>query len=271
MTIIRCIGSLTVAATALTATAADLRAEDSKNWELMLGAGAFYAPEYLGSDEYKTEAVPFIEFMWRDTVSFGPGGLGLHYETEGGLGFEASLGYGGGRKESDSAYLTGLGDIDDGAVLSFGMEYDAGPIAPYLEVSKFFQGTEGITAELGVRAMMPLAALTGGGMPDMGDDKEPRGTVLFGGLSAAWGNDDFNQGHFGVTAAQNVSSGLAQYSAGAGVHSASLELGFRTPLSENWSLNGVASYTRILGDAADSPVVKDEDQFGVGMFIGYSF
>jgi MipA family protein len=44
------------------------------------------------------------------------------------------------------------------------------------------------------------------------------------------------------------------------------------PLGGNWSLTGLGSYARLIGDAADSPLVKDRgtaNQFRVGLGISY--
>jgi len=44
--------------------------------------------------------------------------------------------------------------------------------------------------------------------------------------------------------------------------------------SENWHLSGGVVYTRLLGDAADSPVVDDrgsKDQIFAGLGIAYAW
>ncbi|MBI1493540.1 MipA/OmpV family protein [Halocynthiibacter styelae] len=246
-------------------------AEDNSGWDITIGAGGFVSPEYLGSDETETQAVPMLAIEWNDTFFFGPGGLEYKFLNRGDLSFSASLGYDGGRKESDSTYLTGLGDIDNGAVLGFGLEYEVGPIAPYLELNKYQSGTEGVTVQVGVQGMLPLAVLTGNARPGDMEENDRPGVALLADLSATWANDDYNQGYFGVSAAQASASGLSQYSAGAGVNTVDLELGVIVPLGDHWSLNGLASYTKIIGDAADSPIVKDDDQFSVGAFVAYTF
>ena len=43
---------------------------------------------------------------------------------------------------------------------------------------------------------------------------------------------------------------------------------------QNWGLMGLASYKRMVGDAADSPVVEDEgneNQFTGGVLVFYKF
>ena len=45
-------------------------------------------------------------------------------------------------------------------------------------------------------------------------------------------------------------------------------------LIESWSPTGIAGYTRMLGDAADSPIVDDAgdaNQFRAGVLVNYTF
>lgn len=45
-------------------------------------------------------------------------------------------------------------------------------------------------------------------------------------------------------------------------------------LTENWGLTGRLGYKRLLGDAADSPLVEDRgsaDQLSTGLFVNYKF
>jgi len=45
-------------------------------------------------------------------------------------------------------------------------------------------------------------------------------------------------------------------------------------LTENWGITGALRYTRLLGDAADSPLVEDEgdeNQLLLGLLVSYSF
>jgi outer membrane protein len=45
-------------------------------------------------------------------------------------------------------------------------------------------------------------------------------------------------------------------------------------LTEAWSLTGIAAYSRLFSQAADSPIVDDEgneNQFLGGLLVNYSF
>lgn len=43
------------------------------------------------------------------------------------------------------------------------------------------------------------------------------------------------------------------------------------PIGDRWSVMTVAEYSRLMGDASDSPIVKDVNQFSGGLFVVYGF
>lgn len=99
---------------------------------------------------------------------------------------------------------------------------------------------------------------------------------LFVGMETAltFASDDYMESFFGITALDSIASGLSQFSPSAGIKDVEVGLNARYALTEHWSVNGRASYIRLLGDAADSPVVDQEgsaDQFRGGLGLGYRF
>jgi len=42
-------------------------------------------------------------------------------------------------------------------------------------------------------------------------------------------------------------------------------------LSPNWGIFVMSGYDRLLGDAADSPLTEDRDQFRTGLGLAYTF
>ena len=53
-----------------------------------------------------------------------------------------------------------------------------------------------------------------------------------------------------------------------------MSVGVDYALSDNWAITGQVGYARLLGDAADSPIVDDEgsaNAFSAGIFVGYRF
>ncbi len=86
--------------------------------------------------------------------------------------------------------------------------------------------------------------------------------------------DDYMNTYFGVSETGSARSGLAAYTAEGGLKDIGVQATMTYQLTDRWGLVGRASYTRLLGDAADSPIVKDEgsaDQFRGGVGLSFRF
>jgi len=102
---------------------------------------------------------------------------------------------------------------------------------------------------------------------------------LAGGLSvtatagASYADDDYMDAYFSVTQAQSTASlaSLAAYDAEAGIKDVFLGLSTDVPLARSWTLKLSGRYSRLVGDAADSPIVESEDQFFGGLGLSYTF
>jgi outer membrane protein len=93
-------------------------------------------------------------------------------------------------------------------------------------------------------------------------------------IEGTWASDDYMSAYFGIDSADAARSGLDQYNADAGFKDVAFGGALTYRISDSWSLSGLASYTRLVGDAADSPVVKDrgdENQFFGGALVNYQF
>lgn len=248
---------------------------DKDKWEVSVGAGAFYSPKYEGSDEMEISALPYLDIEWDDRVFLSPHqGLGVHVFRGEALTVSTSIGYAQGRSESDDdKNLRGLGDVDGAPTANFHAEYEVGMITPYLGVSQHLGGTDGLQVEVGVESMIPLTSLVGDRKQNHnhnnGDGR--RGLALTLGVSTEWVDDNYAEGFFGVDAAQSAGSGLQQYSAKGGFKSVDAEVGLLYPINDRWALRTAIEYSQLLGDIADSPIVKDSGQLSGGMFLKYTF
>lgn len=93
-------------------------------------------------------------------------------------------------------------------------------------------------------------------------------------VSTGFATDSYMDAYFGVTGAGAVRSGLPAYTASGGLKDVGLGMMATYNLTERWGVLGRLQYTRLLGDAADSPIVTEEgstDQFMAGVGISYSF
>jgi MipA family protein len=225
------------------------------DWNVIVAAGAMYAPKYEGSDEYELVPFPMVSAtIGRFTIS--PGGLDVDVLEANGFKVSVKGGYdmGGGREEDDSPHLRGLGDIDAGAVVGTRASYEMGPMELYASVDKMIGGSEGLLGVVGANVSHNYNAF-----------------ILSAGASATFADDNYMESYFGVTAVQSARSGLPQYEASAGLKRFDIEASVTYMATENWLIRGQAGVGFLAGDAKNSPIVQTDMQPSGMLFVGYRF
>lgn len=248
-----------------------------EDWSVTLGLVGFAGPEYEGSDEVETVASPNLEVVWKDMLFLDLDAITINYYRNDSLVLNAIVSQGDERRESLNASLNGLGNINASTTLTLGAEIDFGFFISYANLTRHIGGTDGAQAIVGVETALPLRMLTGN--PDMenmaltgeSDDLTLIGPLVIAALSADWADDHYTRSFFGVDADQSARSGLPQHTAGAGFKSVNLELSVLYPVSKSWIVQGLAGYSKLMGDVEDSPIVKVSDYIFVGGFINYHF
>ncbi len=240
-------------------------ADSGKDWDIRIGAGALYQPEFEGSSKYTVTPLPLLSVNYRDLVFLQGPMLGVNAFTwrdaTGGSKFQVGplVRYQLGRDEDDSDDLRGMGDIDGSVEIGGFMNYAVGAWSAGLSVFRDVGDShDGLTAKVSAGHRFAFT---------------PR-ISLRSEIFTTWADDNYVQTFFGVTGAQSARSGLREYRPEGGFKDAGLTLDLDYKLTENWSLIGRAGYKRLLGDAADSPLVKDRgdaNQFSTGLMIGYRF
>ena len=226
------------------------------DWQVSLGAIGLYLPEYEGADAYEFKAFPSLDISWRDRVFLNVRqGLGATFYRGSDLRLGASVGYSFGRDENDSANLKGLGDIDDGATANLLARWKTGKVSLDAHYEQQITG-----ADTGAQIHSTLG---------YGHRLGP--TMLRPALTTTWASDSYMQDYFGISPAQAANSGLPTHTAEAGFKSAGARLTIVHPLGGAWVLTLLANYDRLLDDAADSPLVKDANQYFTALGIAYSF
>ncbi len=238
---------------------------------ITVGASAITAPLFEGSARYGVWAVPIIKFDALPGSSGGGGGLLDGFKSfdarslddisvglfkRGALEIGPLLGYRIGRLEKDSPRLRGFGDIEGGFVAGGYARYD---FAPFFVRASFHQRISGDDTGYLVR----LA--TGFELP------VTKRIVLKVDAYADYADDAYMGTYFGVSALQSARSGLAVFDAGAGFKSAGLTVGTEIALDKDWTLHATGGYTRLLGDAASSPIVETADRFEARLGLARSF
>jgi outer membrane scaffolding protein for murein synthesis (MipA/OmpV family) len=98
--------------------------------------------------------------------------------------------------------------------------------------------------------------------------------TLAGALVSTYASEDYMSDYFGVDAANAARSGLDRYDADAGFKDAGVDLLLGFGQGPGWRASLIGRYRRLLNDAADSPIVKDEgdrDQYFAGAVVDYRF
>ncbi|NOY73968.1 MAG: MipA/OmpV family protein [Gammaproteobacteria bacterium] len=228
--------------------------------QIGLGIGSF--PEYEGSDDYAAIVLPLINIRQQGSyfikgasinTNDGLGSAGLtflhfSYSEESRHRMQIVMGpliraYGK-RDENASNVLKGLGDIDRSIGIGGFIEFTAGDWLANLSLSPQDVGNEND----GTLATFDIAYTA-----SIND-----GLKLSTGLSTSWADDDYMQGYFGVTDDQAIQSGLSGFDSKSGFKDVGLQVKASYSVSPRWSLEGQVGYWRLLNDAADSPIVKDE-------------
>lgn len=247
--------------TGVSAGGAAAQPADTKPWSLTLGAGAFVGPKFPGSDGSKAMALPYVAATWGDRVRLSvPEGLRLSLVRAD--GFEAGVlaRYDFGRKEKDDRRaLSGLGDIHGSAEL--------GGFAAYrvedwrlsaTVVNGVGDGHGGSVATIDLSRSLALG----------------RQVSLSVGPSLRLGDDTYARAYFGIDAAQARRSGRPVYAPGGGLIDAGVSATGVWRVAGPWAVIALASYRRLVGDAADSPLVTrggSPDQVAGGLFVAYRF
>jgi outer membrane protein len=238
---------------------------EKKDWDIRIGAGALYQPDYEGSDDYEVAPLPYLMVNYKDLVFLRGTTLGANAFTWQGprpsdkLQLGPLVRYQFGRDAGDSDDLRGMDDIDAAVELGGFITYGIGPWSAGLTVFQDVSGAhDGFTAKLAA-----------GHRHSFGPKLRLRSE-----LSTTWADESYTETYFGVTATQVARSGMRRYQPEGGIKDVGLTLDLDYSLTEHWGLTGRLGYKRLLGDAADSPLVEDRgsaNQLSGGLFLSYRF
>jgi outer membrane protein len=224
-----------------------------RQWALSLGVAGGVAPDYEGSDDYEFGFGPNIAFSWRDRIFYKGKSLGANLLKTKNLKAGPILSWTSGRDEDDNNRLTGLGDVDSSIEAGGFIAYRMKPMRFRMEVRQDVNsGHEGALVELSGGTGLPF-------------DKP----LAFFSLGATWASDDYMESFFGIDAQQSAASGLQEYSAESGIKDVNLGFTAGYSITNPWRVGGKLEYKRLVGDAEDSPIVDDENQFLAGITLSY--
>ena len=208
-----------------------------------LRGGVGTAPEYFGSGS--NEARPDIGFSL-NYLRLGGVEIGDPDPlfVPDGLGVIGSLRYIGERDDDEFDGLSGLDDVDASLEVGAGLRYATESYQAFGVVRYGVVGHEAWVGELGADVFArPTDRLT-----------------LRLGPRALFGESDFNDEYFGVTADEAGASDFDAFDPDGGLVSTGVEVGAGYRLGGNWGVDAAIRYDRLRDDAADSPITDDDEQ-----------
>ncbi|WP_161126172.1 MipA/OmpV family protein [Malikia spinosa] len=234
----------------------------------LVGAALSSSQSHVGSDERELGLQPILGFwVGRYRLSTGRAsslwnvgratvvdpGLSTTLLSKSDWSLGASLNWDGGRDSGDDPLLAGVPDLRSTLRGKLSVGYAFAPRWSLgLSSSHDLLGHEGggrYSASLGYR--QPLS------------ERSYWDTSF----SANWGNRDYMRSHYGIPA----STLRAPYQLDGGIEGVSLGLGYTTALNHNWVGYAGLSLSRLLGDAARSPVVGQRQLWGASVGIAYRY
>ena len=236
-------------------------------WSFYGTVGGAYVPRYSGSDE--SVAVPVFGFGVRSPY-------GIFLNTDHGLGWETNtmgstfriyVGPSASRKDhkkglEGSNALRGMGDIKSRAQVGFDAETDVGPVTLSASVQHAFKkGDDRDTGSAYTLFNLGASAKVYDG---------PAGKIGLS-LNSTFGDGNYMRTWYGVSGRQSAKSGYRKYEAEGGLESIALGAVWSYPLSKSWTLTAAAEARRLFGDAKDSPIVKERNQYSVGTMVTYTY
>jgi outer membrane scaffolding protein for murein synthesis (MipA/OmpV family) len=228
--------------------------DDSKrNWAFTVGVAAGISPDYEGSNDYEFGLGPNFAISWKKTVFYKGKSLGANLIKRKNLKAGPILSWTSGRDEDDNDKLEGLGDVDSSVEAGGFVSYRHKPFRFRLEARQDVgSGHDGALVEMSGGTTLPF--------------QKP---LVFAALGTTWASDDYMESFFGIDTKQSAESGLKRYNAEAGIKDVNISLTAGHAINNRWRVGGKLEYKRLVGDAADSPIVDDENQFLFGITLTY--
>lgn len=225
-------------------------------------AGARLAPDYMGSDDYNAYFTGAVVLTRKDAYKtpFGAPDDGVSLGLLGKGPLTAGLA-GRWRSARDAdGDLQGFEEID--GTVEAGVYAEWWPsdwLRVRAEARRGFGGHEDWVGDLSADAIA-----------------RSKRWVLTAGPRLSWGDSGFAREYFSVTPTDAARSprNLAPFSPDDSLWAPGLLASASYRVTPSWSVETIGAYRRLMGDAADSPIVEDlgsPDQFTLSLSLRYTF
>jgi len=209
-------------------------------------------PAYEGAKGYEFNPTGFLTLHYLWLPGFGNV---KSDRTSDGFSIGPSFRYLHKRDSNDHPELRGLNNVDATFELGGRIGYQWNMLRSWLAVRYGLGGHNGIVAETGIDLRFRPSAVT-------------EFTI---GPRASFANSEYMRTYFGVTPAESTQSGLSAYNPSGGIKGTGLEVTGRYEFTPEWSLVSSAVYEKLIGRAADSPVVRIGNENQITAKLGLSY
>lgn len=255
----------TLFAFAIFATSAFAQSEEEeeipgvKKWALHVGSIFMSRPEFIGSDNNQFRVFPFIQALYRfdDKNEIYLRGIQSGYNHKFNKTYKAGVEFTSrrGRNANEDARLAGMPDI--------GRAWEVGPWVQYRTGDLRLKAT----------ARIDVSGEHDGYSIDLQAKQKfhiKPGVSFDGYVQTSWGDDNFVDHYFGVTAAQALATRPA-INPDAGFYQSALGGSFTYGLRKQVFLKADARMNVFMGDANDSALTFGSTNFSGYLGIGYTF
>jgi outer membrane scaffolding protein for murein synthesis (MipA/OmpV family) len=232
--------------------------------EKYIGVGARLRPAYDGADTSRVDAIPYLRlygehFFARTTQGILEGGW--RSQPFSGITFGAQLSYEEGRKADESTFLSNhhFDDLDPSVAIGVHAEGDWNlgpvPVNALVRLRKDVDSDNGANVDLRTTAgILDWHGVRAG---------------AFGQLT--WSDGKSTRRFYGITPSQAAATGLAAYDAGAGARFVQFGLLGDVDIAKHWIGLWGMTWQRLQGDAANSPVTQERNNWYANAGIAYRF
>ena len=224
----------------------------------LAGSVVLATTEYPGSDDRRALVLPVLDYQWGNGWFAGTSnGVGYNFSSDPSLQYGVRITGDFGRKESRSQALRGMKDIDAKAELGGFLNYSLTEELSITSSLRYGAGndSDGIVADLGLSYSTRLGQKWRLGM----------------GVDISMVNASMMQSYFGVTATQAAASGYRAYTPKSGLRDVQTSATLSYSYSPRASVTVGLNTTTLMGDAADSPLVRKKTSVGGIFALTYAF
>ena len=235
-------------------------AQDKEDFRVRVGAGGQLKPKFIGSDEVRLLPLFDVDLARGDNpfaFEAPDDSFGVRLFSKGGFALGPAVMIQSKRKESDVG--TPVGKVDTTIEVGGFMDYElSDSFRLRADLRKGLGGPDGVIGSLAADSIW----------------RDGDKYVFSIGPRVVFSNARYQRAYFGVDADAALASELPEYRPDSGVHTVAAASGLSYQFNPKFGLFGYARYDRLVGDAANSPIIRElgsRNQLSAGIGLNYTF